>query len=243
LATSGRRKHWWIAGLIPAATAILAANHATSKIAFAGAAITFAAFRVWPTLTRRVIAWGWAGAIFLVVPLATLAYHSQLYAWTRIAYSARHRIVIWGYTSKQIANAPILGAGVDTARAMNDLEGDRVPLAPGSPFPLKTNVHSHNIYLQAWYDGGAAGAALLLLVGLLVVRALAEAGVPSQPYLYAAFVTCALLGAASFSLWQPWFMASFGLVAVFARLGWALADRIAGSRQNVIAEVQGPARS
>ena len=237
LATSGRHQHWWLAGLIPAATAILAANHATSKIAFAGAAMTFAAFRVWPILTRRVLAWGWAGAIFLVVPLATLAYHNQLYAWTWIAYSARHRIVIWGYTSKQIANAPILGSGVDTARAMNDLEGDRTPLAPGSPFPLTTNLHSHNIYLQAWYDGGAVGAALLLLVGLLVVRALAEAGMPSQSYLYAAFVTCALVGASSFSLWQPWFMASFGLVAVFARLAWALADGIARSRQDAIAEV------
>jgi O-antigen ligase len=237
LAPSGRRQHWWLAGLMPAAATILAANHATSKIAFVGAAITFAAFRVWPTLARRVIAWGWVGVILLVVPLATLAYHSQLYASTRIAYSARHRIVIWGYTSKQIANAPILGAGVDTARAMNDLEGDRTPLAPGSPFPLTTNMHSHNIYLQAWYDGGAVGAALLLLIGLLVVRALAEAGMPFQSYLYAAFATSALLGAASFSLWQPWFMASFGLVAVFARLGWALADRTEGSRQNAIAEV------
>jgi len=232
LATSGRRQHWWLVGLVPAAAAILASNHATSKIAFVGAAITFAAFQVWPTQTRRVIAWGWVGAIFLVVPLATLAYHSQLYAWTRIPYSARHRIVIWGYTSKQIAKAPILGSGVDTARAMNELEGDGAPLAPGSPFPLTTNLHSHNIYLQAWYDAGAIGAALLLLIGLLIVRELAKAPQRAQPHLYATFATCALLGGTSFSLWQPWFMASFGLVAVFAVLGWALADRIETSNHH-----------
>jgi len=226
LAMSARRQHWWLAGLIPAAAAILASNHATSKIAFVGAAITFAAFHVWPTLTRRVIAWAWVGAIFLVVPLATLAYHSQLYVWSWLPHSAQHRIVIWGYTSKQIADAPLVGSGVDAARAMNDLAGDDAPLAPGSQFHLTTNLHSHNIYLQAWYDAGAIGAALLLLIGLLIVRELAKAPQRAQPHLYATFATCALLGGTSFSLWQPWFMASFGFVAVFAVLGWALADRM-----------------
>jgi O-antigen ligase len=226
LATSARRQRWWLAGLIPAAAAILSAKHATSKIAFVGAAITFAAFHVWPTLTRRVIAWAWAGAIFLVVPLATLAYHSQLYVWAWIPHSAQHRIVIWGYTSKQIANAPILGAGIATARALNDPEGHYTPLAPGSEFHLTTGMHSHNVYLQAWYETGALGAGLLLLIGLLVLRELAKAPERAQPYFYAAFATCALLASASFSLWQPWFMASFGLVAGFAMLGRVLADSL-----------------
>ena len=226
LTTSARRRPWWFAGLIPAAAAILTSSHATSKIAFVGAAVTFAAFHVWPTLTRRMIAWAWAGAIFLVVPLATLAYHSRLYVWAWIPHSARHRIVIWGYTSKQIANAPILGSGVDTARAMNELAGDDAPMAPGSQFHLTTGTHSHNVYLQAWYETGAVGAALLLLIGLLVVRELAKAPQQAQPYLYAAFATCALLSGTSFGPWQPWFMASFGLVAAFVMLGWALVRRI-----------------
>jgi len=224
LARSAPRRHWWLAGLIPAAAAILTANHTTSQIAFVGAAMTFAAVQVWPRVTRRLIAWVWVGIIFLVVPLATLAYHNELYVWSWLPHSAKHRIVIWGYTSKQIANAPVLGSGVDTARAINDREADSAPFAPGSSFRLTTNVHSHNIYLQAWYDAGAVGAALLLFIGLLVVRDLAKASQQAQPYLYAAFASCALLGGASFGLWQPWFMASFGLSAVFAMLGWALAD-------------------
>ena len=54
-----------------------------------------------------------------------------------------------------------------------------------------------------------------------------------QPYLYATFVTCALLGGTSFSLWQPWFMASFGFAAGFAVLGWALAERTAAESATV----------
>jgi O-antigen ligase len=231
LTTSVRRRHWWLAGLVPAAAGILASQHATSKIAFLGAGITFAAFHGWPTATRRTIAWAWAGAILLVVPLATLAYHSQLYLWAWVPHSAQHRIVIWGYTSKQIANAPILGAGISTARALNDPEGRDAPLAPGSQFPLTTGVHSHNIYLQAWYETGAVGAALLLLIGLLVLCQLAKAPQRAQPYLYATFAACALLSGSSFGLWQPWFMASFGLVALFAMLGWALASRFSACVQ------------
>ena len=161
----------------------------------------------------------------LVVPLATLAYHSELYLAAWMPHSAQHRIVIWGHTSNQIAKAPILGSGINTARALNDPAGYDAPLAPGSDFRLTTGLHSHNVYLQAWYETGAVGALLLLAIGLLVLSALTRAPRDVQPYLYATFATCALLGGTSFSLWQPWFMASFGFAAGFAMLGWALADR------------------
>ena len=225
VAPIARRQHWWLAGLIPVAAGILASKHGTSKIAFVGAAVAFAAFQFSPAATRRVMAWAWAGVILLVVPLATLAYHSQLYLSAWMPHSAQHRIVIWGYTSRQIANAPILGSGINTARALNDPEGYDAPLAPGSDFRLTTGLHSHNVYLQAWYETGAVGALLLLAIGLLVLRTLAGAPKEIQPHLYATFATCALLGGTSFSLWQPWFMASFGFAAGFAALGWALADR------------------
>jgi O-antigen ligase len=161
----------------------------------------------------------------LVVPVATLAYHSHLYLSPWLAHSAQHRIVIWGYTSTLIAKAPILGSGINTARALNDPDGYDTPLAPGSDFRLTTNLHSHNGYLQTWYETGAVGALILLGFGLLVLNSLARAPTEVQPYLYATFATCALLGGTSFSLWQPWFMASFGFAAGFAMLGWALADR------------------
>ena len=232
MAPNARRQHWWLAGLVPVVAAILGSKHATSKIAFAGAAVVFATLHFWPAATRRVVAWSWAATILLVVPLATLAYHSQLYLSAWIPHSAQHRIVIWGYTSNLIASAPILGSGINTARALNDPNGYDTPMAPGSDIRLTTNLHSHNGYLQAWYETGAVGALMLLAIGLLVLRALAQASMDVQPYLYATFATCALLGGSSFSLWQPWFMASFGLVAGLAMLGWALADRSRAREQN-----------
>jgi hypothetical protein len=58
----------------------------------------------------------------------------------------------------------------------------------------------------------------------LILKALALAPEEAQPFLYSTYVTCALMGGTSFSLWQPWFMASFGLVAGFVMVSRVLAD-------------------
>lgn len=223
LAPDQRRRLWLLAGLVPVVAAILGSMHETSKIAFVGAAAAFGFAQLRPAAVRRAILWAWVAVIVLVVPAATLAYQSGIYHASWLQRSAQHRIVIWGHTSQQIAKAPILGAGLHAARAHNDPHGYDAPLAPGSEFRLTTSLHSHNAYLQAWYETGAVGAFILLALGLLVLRSVGEAPVRAQPYLYATFVACALMGGSSFSLWQTWFMASLGLVAVFATLGWAMA--------------------
>ena len=207
-----------------AVAAIFKSEHTTSKIALVGAAATFALCLVVPRLAPGLVITGWIASVLLVAPMASLAYHQQLYLASWLPKSAQMRLVIWGYTSGQIPKAPLLGVGVSTARALR--EGDaQAPLAPGSEFQLTAGWHSHNVYLQAWYETGAIGALLLLGLGLLVLRSVKSAPADAQPYLYAAFVACALIAGFSFSLWAPWFMASFGLAAVFAMLGRELAAR------------------
>ena len=225
LAPKPRQTHWWLAGLIPVVAAVLGSKHATSKIALLGGVAVFVAMHYRPASTRRVVAWTWAALILLVVPLATIAYQSHLYLSAWLPRSAQHRVVIWGHTATLIAEAPILGSGINTARALNNADRYDAPMAPGSDFPLTTGLHSHNGYLQTWYETGAVGALTLLTIGLLILSTLARASPEIQPFLFATFSTCALFGCTSFSLWQPWFMASFGFAAGLAVLGWVLADR------------------
>jgi len=222
LVSSERQRPYVLAGLVPVVAAILGSKHATSKIALVGAAISFAAMALWPSTARRGVAWGWTAIIMLVVPVATLMYQSELYLATWLPRSAQHRIVIWGYTSQLLAKTPIFGAGIDAARALNDPDSNDVPFAPDSDFHLTTGHHSHNVYLQTWYETGAVGALFLLGIGLLVCKSLMQAPRDAQPYLTASFVTCALLGCSSFSLWQSWFMTSLGLAAAFAMMGAVL---------------------
>ena len=225
LNVSSRKQAMLRLGLGLAVAAIFRSTHATAKIALIGSAASFAVFWISPKLARRLTITGWIAATLLVIPTAMLAYANQLYLANWLDNSARHRIVIWGYTSEQITKAPVLGAGISTARALNNSGDLNTPRAPGTNYPLSTGWHSHNGYLQAWYETGAVGALLLLWFGVAVLRSMASAPAEAEPYLLAAFVSCALVAGSSFSLWAPWFMASFGICAVFAVLGAELVGR------------------
>jgi O-antigen ligase len=126
----------------------------------------------------------------------------------------------------------VLGVGIATPRVLNERTRNISEFAPGSEYKRSTRSHSHNLYLQVWFETGAVGAGMLLVLGLLVLRSLQAAAEVARPYLYAAFVTSALIGASSFSLWAPWFMASFALAVILAGVGAALARKATDCRQH-----------
>jgi O-antigen ligase len=210
-----------VASAVAAAT-VLASEHATSKVAFAGAALVYALHLARPRLARHLVLAGWVTATLLVVPIVSSLYAAgaQRAAW--LPESARHRVVIWGFTSGEVVKAPLLGAGIGTARALHEARSSDAPRAPDTKFQLGTSLHSHNAYLQVWFEAGAAGALILLGLGLLVVRALRKFPLNVQPHLAATFVAGALLAATSYSVWAPWLMASLAMACIFAGLGTAL---------------------
>ena len=211
------------AGVAAGVLAIMGSDHETSKLACLGGALTYIVFLVSPVSARRLTIAGWIVATLLVVPLSSLAYSQEVYRAWWLPDMARHRIVIWGYTTEQLAHAPVFGVGIATPRVLNERTRDTSEPAPGSHYRRSTKAHSHNIYLQTWFETGAVGAGMLLVLGLLVLRSLQAAAAGARPYLHAAFVTSALVGASSFSLWAPWFMASFALAIILASVGAALA--------------------
>ena len=149
-------------------------------------------------------------------------YEAEVYRATWLPESARHRVVIWGATSAQIGKAPILGAGIGSGRALNEAGAAAAPAVPGTDFHFRPGLHSHNAYLQVWFETGAVGALILLGLGLLVLRSLSAAAADVQPYLAVTFSACALSVATAFAIWAPWFMASLAMAAIFAALGKAL---------------------
>lgn len=216
LGTSTRSRAILLAALIPGGTAILASDHATSQIAALGGFGAFFLHRLAPRVAWRLTVLGWVVACVAVVPMGLVAYSLHLHQASWLPFSAQHRIVIWGVTSQLVTNAPLFGSGVASARGLAHIDGDQPGYAPGTQFPLSTTLHSHNAYLQVWFETGLAGAVLLLGIGLLVLQSIARAEARLRPALLAAFTSCALLAASSFSIWAPWFLASFALAAIFA---------------------------
>ncbi len=129
-----------------------------------------------------------------------------------------HRLLIWDFAGKRIAERPLLGWGLDAARAIPG--GQDLIRADQRRLPL----HPHNAALQVWLELGLPGAALLaLLLGWIWLRLAAAA----WPPLYVAAsggsvaAICAVLSA-GWGIWQEWWLATLALAA-FAILAMARA--------------------
>jgi hypothetical protein len=222
---------WPVIVFIAAAAAILLSEHETSKMALGVSAITFGAVLVLPTLTRRGVGLAWCLAFVLAVPLATLAYQSSLHQSEWLPYSARARIVLWGYTAEKIPEAPLLGIGLGSmrkldARLKNDPNAVVIAdtVQPGKSFIWGRGPHAHNGFLQAWYELGAVGAALLLAAGLGVLWSIARLPAEAQPYVLAQFVAYLGIAAFAWGIWQSWLMALTGLAPIFAVMAARLVE-------------------
>jgi O-antigen ligase len=129
------------------------------------------------------------------------------------AVSIAHRLRIWRFAAKSVAEHPVAGWGLNASR---DLPGGIEEIVPGEPnLPL----HPHNAMLQWWLELGAVGAALGTA---LVVLALLGAG-RLGPVLFradamratalattASAIVVALVG---YGIWQAWWMAALWLAA------------------------------
>jgi O-antigen ligase len=216
-----------VALLAVASVAIFASEHETSMIAMVFAAATLIAVSLAAPLARKLVLIGWTIATLLVVPLAVLAFDQQLHFARWLPETGRSRIILWAYTAKVITKAPILGIGIASTKELDEEAAPTAEKPPGYTYPLRTGRHSHNIFMQTWYELGAVGAILLFAVGVSAIATLSRLPKPDQPLAFAGFVSIATIGAFSWGMWQTWFIACYGIWAVV--LGIALE----GSRRHI----------
>ncbi len=200
--------------LIAVAIAVLASEHETSKIALVAGGTILVAMHIAAPVVRGLVLAGWVAATLLIVPLAGAAYTAGLYRAEWLPGTARNRIVLWGVTAERVKQAPVLGIGIESTKVQDEAEGPKAAWPADHPYALRTGRHSHNIYLQTWYELGAVGAVILLALGVAVLAAFRRLPDRAQPFAHASFVTAALIGAFSWGLWQPWFMAIYAMWAV-----------------------------
>ena len=207
------------------ALALFKSEHETSMLALIFAGITFAGMSLAPTAMRRLVYAGWITATLLVVPIAAASYAAGLHQAQWIPQTGRNRIILWGFTAKEVRAAPILGTGVASTKEL-DLRAEATAIQPADhTYPLRTGRHSHNIFLQTWYELGAVGAFLLLGIGLAALSVLTRLPRAHEPYALASFVSAVIIGCFSWGMWQTWFIAAYAVWAVLLVLALATADR------------------
>jgi O-antigen ligase len=125
--------------------------------------------------------------------------------------SAEWRLAIWNRVIEVIQKDPFFGQGLGVLRTMDEK-------IPSGAFKGELFVpnHAHNMVLQLWAETGAIGATLVAVAILLAAfrmpqpRALGVAGFLAAA-LAGGFMAIALV---SFDLWNDWWWACAGLLAV-----------------------------
>jgi O-antigen ligase len=136
-----------------------------------------------------------------------------------IPSSANHRFRTWQFTAQRIAEKPLLGWGMDSARHVPGGEVDvpvwyhyddgRVEQFVERLMPL----HPHNWFLQIWVELGAVGAFLMTAIIVLALRWIGSVGRSraQTALLFGQAIAIISTASLSFGAWQNWWLGTIFL--------------------------------
>jgi len=192
-----------------AAAAIYGLVGTAAQVSFVAGLVAAPLFHRW----RAVLAQAAALVSVLVIVAAPLSFARLaqdgplLHLTDHFKSSVPHRLLIWSFVGDRIAEKPLLGWGLDAARA---IPGGTEWIRPGQPWlPL----HPHNAPLQVWLELGVPG---IVLFSLLVARLWRGLGAAPWPPLFAAAGAGALAAAftetlATYGVWEEWWVGTLWL--------------------------------
>lgn len=214
-----------VAASIVAAMAgtVLLLDGTAAKIAL-GLGLPVAALLCWRRRAAARIAAAAMAIAILIAPVTLPRLHDipgVLAAADAFKLSAGHRLLIWSFAGERIAERPLSGWGIDSARA---LPGAKEQIRP---YQSQLPLHPHNAPLQVWLELGVPGAVLFAGFVAFVWLRLAEA---RWPDLYAAaagggLAAITVVAFAGWGIWQEWWLATLA----FAAFAMIVMGRAAGN--------------
>lgn len=237
LARSGRRP-MAVVLLLASLAGVVLAHDLAAKVALLAAGLTWLLARWRPAATLRAIALlAVAGSLLAPVAASHLPPPQESAEWGWLPPSGHHRLTIWSFTARHIAEHPWFGWGFDGSRAIPGGKA-RIPVVrlkgcaqsaapiqvPGYEQPIAGDcvtweeslpLHPHDGWLQIWLELGGVGALLVALLLWHVIERLRhlpaapEARATAAATLVAGLVICSV----SFGIWQSWWLSSLWIAA------------------------------
>lgn len=167
-------------------------------------------------------------AATLGMPLAAYFLPSPHYTfqnWTFLTPSAHHRLTIWNFAARHIAERPLLGWGMNASRDFPggddevvvkrlNAEGQEIHELTEPLLPL----HPHNALIQIWLELGLGGSLIFCAFIVWLLSRMGSVSEARRDDLVALLVVAFIMAASSFGFWQGWWQASLWLTATFALL-------------------------
>ena len=205
---------WWTlpAAFALASSAIMLSAHEASKVALAVSLCAFALAFVARRTAVMLLLVGWVVANAAVVPAVRMAYDNGWQLDTGLTGSARARITIWNFTATRVSSAWVSGHGIDSVR----YDDSRLKPAyiSGEEGQHRTGRHSHNVFLQIWYEFGILGSLLWTFAGIYVLAGVRRFRDPAQPFAIAGAAAGFVILSCSWGLWQHWYASTIALAIV-----------------------------
>ena len=213
-ATSQLIPKWnWVIASMLVSLVILATFHSvheTSMLAMLAGAVFFSLAYFAPRAARIIMMVVWVSSVVLVIPMSLKAYEANFHKAEWMPESAQARIVLWYNTARRYLDTPILGVGVRTTQFIDDARNKKANKPKRHHYNnIGTARHSHNIYMQTWYELGAVGSLLLLLAGLAVLTKINQMSTQIVPYVMATFGVAVTIAGFTWGMWQVWYIAMF----------------------------------
>lgn len=210
LRSPSRRWMGWVITLLGLSCALFWGKDAVVLATAAGAAAVLLALLPgrWPW---RLLGGGMT-VLVLLWPLAVrpLPGPQQIWEqWQGWPQSLQHRIFIWKFTTDNVAERPLSGWGMNSAKFIPGGNQDVIVGRPGNsarwrPLPL----HPHNAILQWWLELGAIGTVLAGAVVLSAIHALCRlSDRPRRLAAAAIFGQACVVSLLSYGAWQSWWLA------------------------------------
>ncbi len=213
----------WRAGvLLGVLAAVFGMPAQAAKIGVVAGLAGFVLARLAGAWAGRAIAVG-AALLLLLTPLLLGLVLARGPDVSAMQGSAAHRVLIWDFSIARIVERPLLGWGMEAARAVPGGR-EQIPIEQLQRFGLEQQrdwfatvraqrlpLHTHNAALQLWLELGLVGAGL----GAALVLALGwRATSPGTAGLFAAAVA---IGSLSYGIWQGWWLCLLAMLALAAR--------------------------
>lgn len=193
----------------------------TAILALAMGFLAFATAFMLPRTALVITAAFFSLAVLAMVPLTYVAHDFlELHVSPNMPASGQARIQVWYRVANSVWERPFFGHGVVHLQSLLD---------SGRGFIFE-HAHSHNVFLQIWYEVGVVGSAVILLIGLVFLKQLSY--LPNRVICFgvAGFVTVIInLTTTAWELWVPWHLGLLTLVAMIV----TLLDRAVSDNQPV----------
>ena len=229
---SGRRRELVVFVLCLVPALVFTTSRASQLAAMVGGGVLAVAF-VAPGVTR------WAlGAVAVVGAAWPVAAHWVFLnhpAWVAaLPTSWHHRLEIWDFMSRRIAERPWGGWGLGSSHNLS------LALHQGGDYIFATESvgHPHNVFTQLWVELGVPGLVLGVAFGLLMLIRAGRLPKPMVPFALGAWAAAFIVALVAYnfwadSLWAVFALAAFGFAVAAVNVNLSLSAGLQDSRKSV----------